>query len=785
MEHITQTLRFAGSVSGIMLERLYSIFWSRDNSDRQRFPPDDSDDITPVHEDSAKEDSAEEHLTEEGSTEEDNSPSTRRSSFSPNEAAEAANLASKCINFRKPENSPSIFKPSVEIILSLKEEIDIFEIKICNNDECIKAKSRLRNVAPACELEFFREWALTVVSCWSYQKSLFLNSYDSTYLPVKAARWCRSLLDDLGRESWVGPDARSGFGKYSAVTDRDFALKRSMREKNRPSFLFGLLLLLEWVSTISPLPASPDSIDRAWGGDFGSLSIPEVQKTAQVDGVCLHRLWNVVMATRSGVVTMPSIVSLLNDMVLSRDHVESHRHCTAQTCLKNDENTTVVPQLHTCTTDKENCSDVELFPVDELNAVTDPGLQTTAWTLKEPHNFECSKYLAISHVWSDGTGVGLQSPGMVNKCLFKRFADIATSLGCNGIWWDSISVPTKKDKRRLALNKMNENYSRAEHTLVHDLELVNFTWKDDGSPCLALALSTWFSRGWTALELMASKSVKVLFRDSDGQLVLKDLDKDILASPWDPFAHPAHRAVSRVIQRLRATRLDLLMILHDSATQDILDIMRPRHTCWGRDRMIITALALTYKGHSIHGFDSSLPQVQITQAILKSLRQVDAWHLFHGQVTISDSGPWSWCPPSFFDLKDTKSSSSIRSELTVMENGGLSGTMQLRELDENDKDLLMPYGSHPSLILRINAAFQDWKNHCLLYPVHAAPQQMAGQEWYLLVKDLGTKGENTPEYLKRFHVQTRANEYRYVGTVVGHGDVSKALRFSEAEIILV
>lgn len=70
--------------------------------------------------------------------------------------------------------------------------------------------------------------------------------------------------------------------------------------------------------------------------------------------------------------TMPSIVSLLEDVVLSRNHVESHRHCTAQTGLMNDENTTVMPQLHTCTTDKENCSDVELFPLDELNAIAGP-----------------------------------------------------------------------------------------------------------------------------------------------------------------------------------------------------------------------------------------------------------------------------------------------------------------------------------------------------------------------------------------------------------------------------
>lgn len=31
--------------------------------------------------------------------------------------------------------------------------------------------------------------------------------------------------------------------------------------------------------------------------------------------------------------------------------------------------------------------------------------------------------------------------------------------------------------------------------------------------------------------------------------------------------------------------------------------------------------------------------------------------------------------------------------------------MQLRELDENDKDSLMPYGSHPSLIFAYQRSF--------------------------------------------------------------------------------
>ncbi|EHK40494.1 hypothetical protein TRIATDRAFT_185877, partial [Trichoderma atroviride IMI 206040] len=64
--------------------------------------------------------------------------------------------------------------------------------------------------------------------------------------------------------------------------------------------------------------------------------------------------------------------------------------------------------------------------------------------------------------------------------------------------------------RSKALNQMHANYANARYTVVHDSYLINFPWSDDGSPCLAIVLSTWFTRGWTALELAMSKRVKVL-----------------------------------------------------------------------------------------------------------------------------------------------------------------------------------------------------------------------------------------------------------------------------------
>lgn len=77
---------------------------------------------------------------------------------------------------------------------------------------------------------------------------------------------------------------------------------------------------------------------------------------------------------------------------------------------------------------------------------------------------------------------------------------------------------------------------------MHDETLIEFEWKDDGTPCLALVLSAWFTRGWTALELYVSDKVVVLFKNPNstgGKPLLKDLDKDIIAQDI-VYAHPAH-----------------------------------------------------------------------------------------------------------------------------------------------------------------------------------------------------------------------------------------------------
>lgn len=108
----------------------------------------------------------------------------------------------------------------------------------------------------------------------------------------------------------------------------------------------------------------------------------------------------------------------------------------------------------------------------------------------------------------------------MHSCLSRYFVSLVHGLGCDGIWWDTISLAEAPEYKPSALSLMQSNYDKAAYTIVHDKYLLNFEWCDDGSPCVALVLSPWFSRAWTAVELYYSVCVKVLYQGSDSSTPL-------------------------------------------------------------------------------------------------------------------------------------------------------------------------------------------------------------------------------------------------------------------------
>ncbi|KAF3095366.1 hypothetical protein TWF103_010334 [Orbilia oligospora] len=172
-------------------------------------------------------------------------------------------------------------------------------------------------------------------------------------------------------------------------------------------------------------------------------------------------------------------------------HLYKHGVCNVQICQLNDENTTNVPQLHVCGSGECGTVTFSQAKLDKIDIaeISKPG--ATAWTLDdEDPQLSAKDYLAISHVWANGAA----------------------------------NMPQAKST--------NVSFN----TSIFDLELMDFKWTDGGHSCLALALSTWFSRGWTAFELRSSESVKVIFRDPTGiGNVLKDLDFEIIETPLCSF----------------------------------------------------------------------------------------------------------------------------------------------------------------------------------------------------------------------------------------------------------
>lgn len=121
------------------------------------------------------------------------------------------------------------------------------------------------------------------------------------------------------------------------------------------------------------------------------------------EGVCPHRVWNLAMATNRGIMELVSITQFLRGFKLSGRHRRNHRSCTFQFCLKNDEGTTEVEQYHyrEGTTHEEGVSHITEYDSNKFNH------DNSVWSLTDPPEpTTAGKYMATSHVWSDGTGVG-------------------------------------------------------------------------------------------------------------------------------------------------------------------------------------------------------------------------------------------------------------------------------------------------------------------------------------------------------------------------------------------
>ena len=248
---------------------------------------------------------------------------------------------------------------------------------------------------------------------------------------------------------------------------------------------------------------------------------------------------------------------------------------------------------------------------------------------------------------------------------------------------------------------MHQNYENAKVTLIHDRFLRGLEWVDAETACLAVAMSPWFSRGWTALELAKSHTVKVLIKEKDG-LTLKDLDEDILSLRG--FPSERHKILANAIQQLRDEKITDL--------DRLLTVLGPRHTSWSRDITVIAGLLVGVPVGSAVGSTAQVYQQDIHQSILRKLSVIRHGHLFHNSPTIHDGV--SWCPISLFDLQLASVRSGSDRFLEIESNGELVGVWNVAWLGSFEDKYHIWTGVHPLIEARLRSSLKQKRDHFFL-----------------------------------------------------------------------
>jgi hypothetical protein len=153
----------------------------------------------------------------------------------------------------------------------------------------------------------------------------------------------------------------------------------------------------------------------------------------------------------------------------------------------------------------------------------------TVWKLIRSYDMDTNrprKYVAMSHVWADGTGS--ENGNNLLQCQLETFLhgarQLCENIGWSGgdnedeyvpIWVDTICVPYDVGPLKMqAIRQMERVYRDAFAVLVFDKGLQQVSLSSPTNECLThIEISSWNQRLWTIQEAAFAKSLHFQFKD--------------------------------------------------------------------------------------------------------------------------------------------------------------------------------------------------------------------------------------------------------------------------------
>lgn len=140
------------------------------------------------------------------------------------------------------------------------------------------------------------------------------------------------------------------------------------------------------------------------------------------------------------------------------------------------------------------------------------------------------KYVAISHVWSDG--LGNPRNNTLPTCQLQKIQQWVDDLYPESskhvpFWIDTLCVPLEKEVRKQAIRLMGKTYHASDKVLVLDGWLMKTEISGNYElDFLKLKSCTWTQRLWTLQEGMLAKHKSLLFQTQQGSISEEHLFED-------------------------------------------------------------------------------------------------------------------------------------------------------------------------------------------------------------------------------------------------------------------
>ena len=347
-----------------------------------------------------------------------------------------------------------------------------------------------------------------------------------------------------------------------------------------------------------------------------------------------------------------------------------HARCSEDRCLVHHLNRDTYKSQHLCDDSCEfigpRADDIEaavesggvpLLRLVKSLSSGDVSVEIVRSDLKTP-----PRYVAISHVWSDGRG-NLGSNTLptcqmlhVHSKVSKLYSNVSEPIL---FWIDTICVPAAGEGRRVAIGRMRKTYENAEKVLVLDAELESASMRTFPEEILMrIMCSGWMRRLWTLQEGMLAQQLIFQFRECAVDFFSIEKDTEKVAERLDNVLALDVSRCGLHFQKLKNLKSDRML--------EVVEALQWRNTSWKSDEPVCMSILLDLDTELI---ERTEPDLRMS-AFLSMVKTFPAYLMFAPGPRLSQKN-YSWAPASLMSVRGFPALKNPQANLAMQSNLGL------------------------------------------------------------------------------------------------------------------